>query len=298
MLPARLGRHGIDFEVPERLGRYRLREVIGAGSMGRVYRAHDLHLDRAVALKTIRLNRQGDAMHDLAARLRLEALAAACLAHPGIVAMQEYGEENGYAFLAMEYVEGLSLRDRLREGPAFAVPEAADLLLQLLDALQYAHERGVWHRDIKPANILLTAGSRVKLVDFGIAHRDCPASTGPDILGTPGFVAPEMYLGDTFDGRVDVFACGAVLYQLLTGSPPYVGRADEIMIKVCYETPLPPSMACGRAALRPYDPVVLRAMARRPEQRFATAAQFREALRQVRTALPQARLSQRRSQFG
>jgi serine/threonine protein kinase len=163
------------------------------------------------------------------------------------------------------------------------VTQAVNIVSQLLEALQYAHDRGVWHRDIKPANILLTANGRVKVTDFGIARIESSLLTQMGaIMGTPGYIAPETYLTDTFDGRIDVFAAGAVLYQLLAGVPAYVGTAERIMFEVCYETPPPPSVAGRLLHLQPFDAVVLRALARRPEDRFASAAQFRDALVQVR----------------
>ncbi len=270
--------------VPDRIGKYVLQGVAGQGSMGVVYRAVDPDADRQVALKTIRrdLLEDEDAETHLA-RFRTEARAAGGLEHPGIAAVVEYGEEREFAYLALEYVEGRTLRECFEQRHGIGVADAADIASQLLEALQYAHERGVWHRDVKPANILVTSAGRVKLTDFGIAH--IKSSTQPDpgeILGTAGFVAPELYLGDSFDGRVDLFAAGAVLYQMLSGVPAYVGTADQIMVKVCYETPVPPSTVRSWPALRPFDAIVMRALARRPEDRFATAAEFRDALRQAR----------------
>jgi serine/threonine-protein kinase len=182
----------------------------------------------------------------------------------------------------MEYIEGRSLRECFEQKAAFSVAQVVNILSQLLDALQYAHERGVWHRDIKPANILIMSNGQVKVTDFGIARIESSMLTQVGaIMGTPGFIAPEMYLCDAFDSRIDVFAAGVVLYQLLAGAPPFVGTAEKVMFKVCYETPLPPSVAGRLPALQPFDAVVLKALAKRPEDRFATAAQFLAALRQA-----------------
>jgi eukaryotic-like serine/threonine-protein kinase len=269
--------------VPERLGKYPLLGIVGKGSMGVVYKSFDPHIKRSVALKTIRRDLlEDDGTENFAARFRNEAQAAGGLAHPGIVAVYEYGEDETYAYIAMEYVEGRSLRECFEQRVAFTVAQVVDIISQLLEALQYAHERGVWHRDIKPANILVTGNGRVKVTDFGIARIESSMLTHVGaIMGTPGFIAPEMYLGDSFDSRIDVFAAGVVLYQLLAGAPPFTGTAEKVMFKVCYETPVPPSVAGRISSLQPFDGVVLRALARDPAERFPTASQFLQALKEA-----------------
>jgi serine/threonine-protein kinase len=273
--------------APERLGKYLLLSVIGKGSMGILYKSVDPHIKRPVALKTIRRDLlDEDATENFSARFRNEAQAAGGLAHPGIVAVYEYGEENAFAYIAMEFVEGRSLRECFEQKVAFSVTQVVDILSQLLEALQYAHERGVWHRDIKPANILVMGSGRVKVTDFGIARIESSMLTQVGaIMGTPGFIAPEMYLGDTFDSRIDLFAAGVVLYQLLAGAPPYTGTAEKVMFKVCYETPVPPSVAGRQPALQPFDAVVMRALAKNPDDRFPSAAQFLQALLQAQAQM-------------
>jgi eukaryotic-like serine/threonine-protein kinase len=220
------------------------------------------------------------------AKFRAEARVSADLHHPGIVAVYDYGEEAGYAYIAMEYVEGRSLRDCFERKVAFSIGDSVDIMSQLLEALQYAHEHGVWHRDIKPANVLISRSGQIKIADFGIARTEPSTSDGlEDVMGTPGYVAPETYLTDAFDHRVDVFAAGAVLYQLFTGVPAFVGTAQQIMLQACYEKPLPPSMASGLPVLRHYDAIVLRALAREPKERYSGAAEFREALLKAHTAV-------------
>jgi serine/threonine-protein kinase len=269
--------HGVTDQAPlERLGKYPLLGVIGKGSMGVLYKSVDPHIKRPVALKTIRrdLLIENDT-ENFSERFRIEAQAAGSLAHPGIVAVYEYGEEAAYAYIAMEYIEGRSLRECFEQRVPFSVAQVVNIVSQLLEALQYAHDRGVWHRDIKPANILLMSSGQVKVTDFGIARIESSMLTQVGaIMGTPGFIAPEMYLGDTFDSRIDVFAAGVVLYQLLAGAPPFVGSAEKVMFKVCYETPLPPSVAGRLPSLQPFDAVVLKALARRPEDRYSSASAF------------------------
>jgi serine/threonine-protein kinase len=273
--------------APQRLGKYPLLGVIGKGSMGILYKTVDPHIKRPVALKTIRRDLlEEDGTENFPARFRNEAQAAGGLTHPNIVAVYEYGEDDVYAYIAMEYVEGRSLRECFEQRVAFNVAQVVDMVSQLLEALQYAHERGVWHRDIKPANILITGNGRIKVTDFGIARIESSMLTQVGaIMGTPGFIAPEMYLGDAFDSRIDVFAAGVVLYQLLAGVPPYTGTAEKVMFKVCYEAPLPPSIAARLPALQPFDAVVLRSLAKRPEDRFTTAADFLQALKRAHAQL-------------
>jgi serine/threonine protein kinase len=270
-------------EMSGQLGQYRLLGVIGRGSMATVYHAAHPNDERPLALKTIRHDLLDASDHErLRARLRLEAEAGARLAHEGIVGVYEYGEQGAYCYIAMELVEGSSLQQRCEQQERFQIGVALDTTTQLLDALQHAHDRGIWHRDIKPANVLMTASGRIKLTDFGIARTVSSALPNvPDIMGTPGYVAPETYVSDHFDSRADVFAVGVLLYQLLTGLKPFAGRPDEIMFQVCSTTPAPPSVAGHSAALRHFDSLVLKALARNPEDRFASAAQLRAALVQA-----------------
>jgi serine/threonine protein kinase len=274
-------------ESPERLGKYPLLGIIGTGSMAVVYKSIDPEIGRAVALKTIRRELLDDEIENFPARFRIEAEAAGALVHPCIVRTYEYGEADGFAYIAMEYVEGHSLRECFESQVRFNSDQAINIVSQLLKALQYAHLHGVWHRDVKPANILLVTDGLIKVTDFGIARVESPNLAQTDsIMGTPGFIAPEMYLGEEFDQRVDLFAVGVVFYQLLTGVAPFAGTPEKIMFKVCYETPLPVSVVARESSLRPFDAVVLKALARRPEDRFSNAAEFLEALSLAQTGGP------------
>ena len=261
--------------------------VVASGAMGILYESVDLQTRWQIALKVLRRDLLNAAdTEGFLAKFRGEALVAADLDHAGIVSVYDYGEEAGYAYIAMEYVEGRSLRDCFERKVPFSIGDSVDIMSQLLEALQYTHEHGVWHRDIKPANVLISYSGQIKVADFGIARTELSRSDGAeDVMGTPGYIAPETYLSDTFDNRVDVFAAGAVLYQLFAGVPAFVGTAEQIMLQACYEKPLPPSMASGLPALRQYDAIVLRALAKRPKERYSSAAEFREALLKAHSAV-------------
>lgn len=264
---------------PERLGRYSITGVLGEGAMGVVYKAFDPVIKRALAIKTIRrqLDHGDTSVDSFAARFRNEAEAAGRLQHPGIVAVYEYGEEDGRAFITMEFVEGTSLAELIARKTVFSVAEAVDIVSQLLEALHHAHELGVWHRDIKPANLILTPAGRVKIADFGIARIESVALTQvSSTIGTPGYMAPEQYLGEALDRRVDIFAAGVLLYQLLCGRMPFTGSSESVMYQVLNERPVPPSEAASVAAV--FDGLLAQALAKSLDERFLTAAAFRQAL--------------------
>jgi len=265
---------------PTQLGKYAVSEVLGKGAMGVVYKGFDPHIRRTVALKTIRkeLIDDGEAA-TLLARFRNEAQAAGRLSHPGIVAVYEWGEAGELAFLAMEYVEGNSLREYFNRGTHFGGPDVVSVMAQLLDALHYAHEQGVWHRDIKPANIIIMKNGKLKVADFGIARIDTSnlTQTGA-VMGTPGYMAPEQYTGLPVDWRADVFSAGVVMYQLLTGSHPFIGNPEMIAYKICHEQPALPSEAASGRCTSEFDAVTMKALAKKPEERYQNAHAFREAL--------------------
>jgi serine/threonine-protein kinase len=268
---------------PDKLGKYTITGVLGTGAMGVVYTGFDPGIRRSVAIKTIHKKLVDDAAQadSMAARFRNEAQAVGRLLHPGIVAIYEYGEDESTSFIAMELVQGQSLAKVLA---AHTLPQTDVLKLmdQLLGALAYAHRNGVLHRDIKPANLILTAEGVLKVTDFGIARIENIALTQVDlVIGTPGYMAPEQYVGDAIDQRVDVFAAGVLLYRMLTGEAPFTGTYEQVMYKILNETPVPPSQLAGREALAPYDAIVAKALAKDRNARFQTAAEFRSALAAV-----------------
>jgi len=272
--------------IPAQLGKYTIAEVLGKGAMGVVYKGFDPHIRRTVALKTIRKDLMDDEQEaTLLARFHNEAQAAGRLSHPGIVGVYEWGEEADVAFLAMEYVEGNSLRDYFVRGTRFDGKDTVSVMAQLLDALQHAHEQGVWHRDIKPANIIVMKNGRLKIADFGIARIDSSNLTQIGaIMGTPGYMSPEQYSGTTVDWRADIFSAGVVMYQLLTGERPFTGSAETIAYKVCHEKPRLPSEVDPARCTEQFDAVVMTALAKKPEERFQEARVFRDAVLEAHAA--------------
>ncbi len=268
--------------APRQLGKYVLSHVLGEGAMGVVYKAVDPHIHRPVAVKAIRAPLLAPGAHDLAAamRFRVEAQAAGRLNHPNIVSIYEYGETAHERYIAMEFVDGVSLLELARHTPRLPLDDALSLMLQLLDALECAHAQGVWHRDIKPANLLITPDGRLKVSDFGIARIDSADRTHhTTVLGSPGYMAPERYTDEAPDQRVDLFACGVLLYELLTGAPPFRGSSSAVMYQVLHQhPPLPSTLALQPAVPARFDAVVQRALAKRPADRYASAALMREAL--------------------
>lgn len=266
--------------TPLQLGKYAVSEVLGKGAMGIVYKGFDPHLRRTVALKTIRKDLiDDDQTAVLLARFRNEAQAAGQLSHPGIVSVYQWGEIDDIVFLAMEYVAGNSLREYFNRGRRFEGGDAVSVMVQLLDALNYAHEQGVWHRDIKPANMIIMNNGKLKIADFGIARIETSnlTQTGT-VMGTPGYMAPEHYRGPSVDWHADIFSAGVVMYQLLTGVRPFTGSPESIAYKICHIDPVPPSEADPERCSAQFDAVAMKALAKNPAERYDTAAVFRDAL--------------------
>jgi len=262
-------------------GRYRLERRVASGGMASVWEAHDDVLARKVAVKVLHPHLGAD--EQFVARFRREAVAAARLAHPSIVAIYDTCSEGGTEAIVMELVRGTTLRTELDRRGRFAPADAAHVVAEVADALAAAHAAGIVHRDVKPANVLLSADGRALVADFGIAKAaDGLDLTGTDTtLGTAKYLAPEQVdpsLG-ALDARADVYAAGVILYELLTGTPPFVADTEAgTAFARLHRDPTRPS-----EAVPDLDPaleaVVLRAMARRPEARFADAAELRDALR-------------------
>ena len=266
--------------MADMLGKYELRQVLGKGAMGTVYEGFDPVIARRVAIKTVRLPDPEDveAQEELA-RFKREAQAAGRLTHPNIVGVFDYGETPEIAYIVMEFVDGTTLKRVVDKKERFELTEIVRIMEALMAGLQFSHERGVVHRDIKPANVMLTKAGEVKIADFGIARIESSSMTqAGTMLGTPSYMSPEQFMGQTVDSRTDIYSSGVMLYQLLTGEKPFEGGLTAIMHKVLNTEPPPPS-ALSVTVPQAFDAVVKKAMAKRPEDRFATANDFARALR-------------------
>jgi hypothetical protein len=265
-------------------GKYRILEVIGRGSMGTVYRAQDTTLHRDVAIKTLNTDVADPAA---ARRFRAEAVAVARLNHPRIAKVYDLIEHDGQLLMAMELVAGETLDSLISRTGPLPAEKAAAFMSQALAALAHAHEMGVIHRDLKPANLMIADG-RLKITDFGIARvagAEHLTSVG-FLMGTPAYMAPEQLLGREVDARTDVFAIGCVLYFLATGKLPFKGEtAMEIVESRLHDEPTP--VKTLRSDLPAwFDQVLGRALARDPNARFQTAAEFRDAIERGLAGLP------------
>ncbi|HVF63932.1 MAG TPA: serine/threonine-protein kinase [Casimicrobiaceae bacterium] len=273
----------------DKLGRYEIRRELGRGAMGVVYEAYDPMIKRVVALKTVRADQLArDDAPVVLARFRREAQAAGRLTHPNIVAIYDFDEDEGTAFIAMEHVAGRDLKELFESGQRFTTADAVRLMGQVLDALDYSHRQGVVHRDVKPGNVFVQPDGTVKVADFGIAHIDTSSLTQDgSVLGTPSYMSPEQILGLPVDGRSDLFSAGVILYQFLTGERPFTGSSTTTMQKVLKEDPLPPTTLNVQLP-EAIDAVIRKALAKRPEERYQTAAEFAAALRSAASVISNA----------
>ncbi len=279
-----------------KLGKYLIRRELGKGAMGVVYEGFDPQIERTVAIKTILQQRlDSSEAADVLARFKREAQAAGRLNHPGVVAVYDYGEvtvededatlvpgaavsAEKVAYIAMEFVKGRELRDYFDANERFGLADVERIMGEMLAALGHAHAHGVIHRDIKPANLIVLDNGKVKIADFGIARVEKSELTqAGTVMGTPSYMSPEQFLGQPVDGRSDLFSCGVILYQFLTGEKPFTGTTSTIMYKVLREEPLAPSIL-NLTLPGAFDAVVKKAMAKSPDQRYQTAGEFAEAI--------------------
>jgi serine/threonine-protein kinase len=275
-------------ENPQRIlaGRYEVGELIGRGGMAEVHIGHDARLGRTVAIKILRADLARDP--SFLARFRREAQAAAALNHPAIVSVYDTGEDqhteadgqvSHTPFIVMEYVEGHTVRDILRDGHAVPIDEAVEITSGVLSALEYSHHAGIVHRDIKPANVMITPTGAVKVMDFGIARAiaDSAATMTQTqaVVGTAQYLSPEQARGETVDARSDLYSTGCLLFELLTGRTPFTGDSPvAVVYQHVSETPPKPSDIAPDVP-EVLDRVTLRALAKDRNQRYGSAAEFR-----------------------
>src|SRR5690348_13357285 len=273
-------------------GRYELDGVVGRGGMAEVYRARDIRLDRIVAIKTLRADLARDQIFQ--ARFRREAQSAASLNHPSIVAVYDTGEDMATGvpvpYIVMEYVDGRTVRDLLQEGHRLLPERSLEIIDGVLRALDYSHQAGIVHRDIKPGNVMVTRNGDVKVMDFGIARAMSDAQATmtqtAQVIGTAQYLSPEQARGERVDSRSDLYSTGCLLYELLTGRPPFTGDSPvAIAYQHVRENPVPPSRV--DPDVPPWaDGIVLKAMAKSPADRYQTAADMRADLQRAASGMP------------
>ncbi|MGD9344963.1 MAG: protein kinase [Candidatus Aminicenantes bacterium] len=264
--------------------KYRIEDVVGRGGMGIVYKAEDTKLKRRVALKFL----PPELIQDEEARERfiLEARTAASLSHPNICTIHEINEESGRSFIAMEYLEGQNLKDKLREGPLEA-DEVSEIAFQIAQGLAEAHKKGIVHRDIKPANIMITEKGQAKVMDFGLAKVKGTTLLTREgtTLGTVAYMSPEQARGGEVDHRTDIWSLGVVLYEMLSGELPFKGdREASILYSVVHEEPKP-LKDIKRGLPSDLQQIVNRALKKKPESRYSSAAEMLDDLRKYRDVL-------------
>ena len=282
MLPA--SRLGIGSVLANR---YEIRQQLGAGGMGVVYRAFDRELQEPVAIKTLKPDLVGDA--NLLERFKQEIRLARKITHPNVVRTHDLGEHEGTYFITMEFVEGTSLDELLKRRGALPLDVTLTIGRQLLRALDVAHGQGVVHRDIKPQNLVVDAQGFLKVMDFGIARlvegrgpKDAALTAEGSIIGTPEYMAPEQLMGQPVDGRADLYATGAVLYECVTGKRLVEGNSFATLLLKAVQEPAPDVRVTAPKTPEPLARAIKRALEKKPDDRFPTAVAFAEALDQVR----------------
>src|SRR3954469_2710192 len=267
----------------EKVSRYEITGELGKGAMGRVYKAVDPTIGRTVALKTMRLDVHGLETDEMLRRFKNEARLAGVLNHGNIVTIYDAGEQDGLFYIAMEYIEGITLHGVLNERKTLSPEEIINISKQICAGLDHAHHHGVIHRDVKPANIMLEPDGTAKIMDFGIAKSGGGLTSTGQVLGTPNYMAPEQVRGHALDGRTDLFSFGVMLYEMTTGEKPFAGNnVTTIIYKIIHENPTPPREL--DVTIHPgLDKVIMKALAKKPEERYQTGAELARELQNYKS---------------
>ena len=280
--------------IPSSLGRYQIQSELGRGAMGTVYRALDPVLERTVAIKTLNPDLPDEVVAEMKARFVREAKSAGRLNHPNIVTIYDVDVAGEVAFIAMEYLEGRSLRQLLDAGTALSFDAIADIVAQIAEALDYAGRFGIVHRDTKPANIMVSAAGYAKLTDFGLAYVPSSQMTQKgSILGSPKYMSPEQVSEQPVDSRADIFSLGVVLYEMLMRRTPFERPEMTLfsLMESIVKDPVPSVSQQNPAIPAAFDAILARALAKRREDRFQRAREMAEALRNLMTPAAGAQLA-------
>ena len=264
--------------VGEQIGSYEIRKLLGKGGMGAVYLAHDHSLDRQVAIKMLPHHLSQNP--DIVTRFQREARALAKLRHPNLMHIYTVGQHKGHPFFAMEYVRGSTLASIIDRTGRLPPAQAAHIVADVLSALDKVHQAGMMHRDIKPGNIMIDEDGRAVLMDFGLAREETDVGMTADhtVLGTPSYMSPEQAAGERVDARTDLYSIGIVLYEMLTGRPPFAGKTSFEILRQHIESSVPPPSERAPEVPPGLDAVVARAVAKSSDDRFQTVAQMAAAL--------------------
>lgn len=265
-----------------RLGRYEIIKQLGKGAMGVVYLGQDPRINRTTAIKTFRFgaDHEPEEAERLKQRFFREAESAGTLSHPNIVTIYDAGEEEDLAYIAMEYLEGSDLQKYTKKDQLLPIRRVIDIVADIADALDYAHQKGIVHRDIKPANIMLLNNGVVKITDFGIARITASSHTQTGIVkGTPHYMSPEQISGEKVDGRSDIFSLGAMMFQLLTGQVPFKGDTPAALMHQIMNVPHPDPRTLNPKIIKPLVAILDKALEKNRDNRYARASQMAEHLR-------------------
>ena len=267
----------------EKVSRYEITGELGKGAMGRVYKAVDPTIGRTVALKTMRLDVHGLETDEMLRRFKNEARLAGVLNHGNIVTIYDAGEQEGLFYIAMEYIEGVTLHSVLNQRKTLPPEDIINIAKQICAGLDHAHHHGVIHRDVKPANIMLEPDGTAKIMDFGIAKSGGGLTSTGQVLGTPNYMAPEQVRGHVLDGRTDLFSFGVMLYEMTTGEKPFAGtNVTTIIYKIIHENPVPPREL--DVTIHPgLDKVIMKALAKKPDERYQTGAELARDLQSYKS---------------